>query len=353
MSKYRDLLLGAALVALASPAVAEPLGIGRPALPEEIAAWDVKVMPDGRGLPPGGMSVEDGEQVFIDNCAACHGDFAEGLDNWPPLAGGRGTLTDPRPVKTVGSYWPYLSTAWDYVHRSMPYGNAQSLTPDEVYGIVAYILYSEGLVDYDFVLTNENFTEVRLPNEDGFYVDDRVETEFPVFAAEPCMADCKTEVAVTRRAADLNVTPTDAEGRPVGTIPSAVMAAASPADDAAPVAEEAAPAAAGPDPELVAAGERAFRACQTCHEVGDGARNKTGPHLNDLFGRTAGTIDGFRFSRQFVAAGAEGLVWTPETLHDFLMKPRDYIKGTRMSFAGYRDEGDIAAVTAYLQTYSE
>jgi cytochrome c len=167
------------------------------------------------------------------------------------------------------------------------------------------------------------------------------------------MTDCKTEVAVTRRAADLNVTPTDAEGRPVGTIPSAVMAAASPADVAAPVAEEAAPAAAGPDPELVAAGERAFRACQTCHEVGDGARNKTGPHLNDLFGRTAGTIDGFRYSRQFVAAGAEGLVWTPETLHDFLMKPRDYIKGTRMSFAGYRDEDDIAAVTAYLQTYSE
>jgi hypothetical protein len=79
----------------------------------------------------------------------------------------------------VGSYWPYLSTVWDYVHRSMPYGNAQSLTEDEVYGITAYILYSEGLVDYDFVLTNENFTEVRLPNEDGFYVDDRVETEFP------------------------------------------------------------------------------------------------------------------------------------------------------------------------------
>jgi hypothetical protein len=83
MSKYRDLLLGAALVALAAPAAAEPLGIGRAALPEEIAAWDVKIMPDGRGLPPGGMSVEDGEQVFIDNCAACHGDFAEGLDNWP------------------------------------------------------------------------------------------------------------------------------------------------------------------------------------------------------------------------------------------------------------------------------
>jgi S-disulfanyl-L-cysteine oxidoreductase SoxD len=359
MSKYRELFLGTALFVLAAPAAADPLGIGREALPEEIAAWDVKIMPDGRGLPPGGMGVEDGEQAFVDYCAACHGDFAEGLDNWPPLAGGRGTLTDDRPVKTVGSYWPYLSTVWDYVNRSMPYGNAQSLTPDEVYGITAYILYSEGLVDYDFVLTNENFTEVRLPNEDGFYVDDRVETEFPVFTAAPCMTDCKAEVTITRRAADLNVTPTNDAGQPVSTIPDFTVASAGTAAPAPAVAQaeavpEPTPATApGPDPELVAQGERAFRACQTCHEVGDGARNKTGPHLNDLFGRPAGALEGFRFSRQFVAAGEGGLVWTPETLHDFLMKPRDYIKGTRMSFAGYRDESDIAAVMAYLQTYSE
>ena len=354
MSKSRDLLLGAALAALAVPVAAEPLGIGREALPEEIAAWDVNVMPSGEGLPPGGMSVEEGEQVFVDNCAACHGDFAEGLDNWPALAGGRGTLTNPRPVKTVGSYWPYLSTVWDYVHRSMPYGNAQSLGQDEVYGIVAYILYSEGLVPYDFVLTNENFTEVRLPNEGGFYVDDRVETEFPVFTAAPCMTDCKAEVAITRKASDLNVTPTDDEGRPAGTIPGVVTASAAPqGGEPATETAEAAPAADGPDPALVAQGESAFRACQTCHEVGEGAKNKTGPHLNGLFGRTAGTVEGFRYSRQFVAAGEEGLVWTPETLHDFLMKPRDYIKGTRMAFAGFRDEGDIAAVTAYLMTYMD
>lgn len=359
MSKYRELFLGTALVVLAAPAAAESLGIGREALPEEIAAWDVKIMPDGRGLPPGGMGVEDGEQAFVDYCAACHGDFAEGLDNWPPLAGGRGTLTDDRPVKTVGSYWPYLSTVWDYVHRSMPYGNAQSLTPDEVYGITAYILYSEGLVDYDFVLSNENFTEVRLPNEDGFYVDDRVETEFPLFTAEPCMTDCKAEVEITRKASDLQVTPTNDAGKPVGTIPDILASAGAPAAEPAAAstedvaAAEVTPASTGPDPELVAQGERAFKQCQTCHEVGDGARNKTGPHLNDVFGRTAGTLDGFRYSRQFVAAGEEGLVWTPETLHDFLMKPRDYIKGTRMSFAGYRDESDIAAVTAYLQTYTD
>lgn len=360
MSKSRNLALATAILGvLAAPAVAEELGIGRPALPEEIAAWDVNVMPDGTGLPAGGMSVEEGEQVFVDNCSACHGDFAEGLDNWPPLAGGRGTLTDARPVKTVGSYWPYLSTVWDYVHRSMPYGNAQSLQPDEVYGIVAYILYSEGVVDYDFTLTDENFTEISLPNEDGFYVDDRMEAEFPVFSGEPCMSDCKDTVEITRKASDLKVTPTNDAGKPVGTIPD-MTADAAPAEEAAvemaaaEPATEAAPAASGaPDPELVAQGERAFRQCSTCHEIGDGARNRTGPHLNDVFGRTAGTVDGFRYSRQFVQAGEDGLVWTPETLHDFLMNPRDYIKGTRMSFRGFRDDADIAAVTAYIQSYSQ
>jgi len=357
MSKCRKLLLATAIAGVtAAPALAEKLGIGRPALDEELAAWNVNVMPDGRGLPEGGMNVEDGEVVFVDNCAMCHGDFAEGLDNWPPLAGGRGTLTAERPLKTVGSYWPYLSTVWDYVHRSMPFGNAQSLTPDEVYGITAYILYSEGLVDYDFVLTKENFTEVRLPNEDGFYVDDRVEAEFPKFTAEPCMSDCKDAVEITRKASDLAVTPMDDQGRPVSTIPD--WSAAGAGGEAEMVEASAEPAgedtaADGPNPLLIEAGEAAFRQCSTCHEIGEGAKNKTGPHLNDVFGRTAGSIDGFRYSRPFVAAGEEGLVWTTETVHDFLMQPRDYIKGTRMSFRGFRDEADIAAVIAYLQTYSE
>lgn len=358
MSKCRKLLLGTALVALAAPLHAQELGIGREALAEEIDAWDVNVMPGGGGLPEGEMSVWDGEQVFIDHCAACHGDFAEGLDNWPPLAGGRGSLTDVRPVKTVGSYWPHLSTVFDYVHRSMPYGNAQSLDADQVYGIVAYILYSEGLVDDDFVLSNENFGDVVLPNNDGFYVDDRVETEFPIFTAEPCMSDCKDSVEITRKASDLAVTPTDDMGRPVSTIPS-VLADAEPAEvveasaSAAAADTAEAPAADGPDPALVAAGEAAFRQCQTCHQVGDGAQNRTGPHLNALFGRTAGSLDGFRYSRNFVAAGEDGLVWTPEELVTFLTNPRDYIRGTRMSFRGFRDEEDAVAVAAYLQTFAD
>ncbi len=364
MSKFLKVLAGAALVSgvVSGPALAGKVGLGRPALPEEIAAWDVNVMPSGEGLPPGSMSVEDGEAAFVENCASCHGDFAEGLDNWPPLAGGEGTLRDARPKKTVGSYWPYLSTVWDYAHRSMPFGNAQSLEPDQVYGIVAYILYSEGLVDYDFVLSRENFTEVRLPNENGFYVDDREAVEFPLFTAEPCMADCKASVEITRKASDLRVTPMNAEGKPAGTIPdvsggvqvaSADAASAEPAAPAEAPAAEVVAEAEGPDPALVEAGKAAFKQCATCHEVGEGARNKTGPQLNDVFGRVAGGLDGFRYSKAFVEAGEGGLVWSEETLHDFLMKPRDYIKGTRMSFRGFRDEADVAAVLAYLSTYSD
>ena len=95
-----------------APASDAAMNIGRTALPEEIAAWDVDVLPDGRGLPVGSGDVLTGEEVFVDRCASCHGDFAEGVDNWPVLAGGFDTLGDEDPVKTVGSYWPYLSTSW-------------------------------------------------------------------------------------------------------------------------------------------------------------------------------------------------------------------------------------------------
>lgn len=214
MSKFLHKATGAALAALvAGAAMAEgPYGLGRAALPEEIAAWDVKVMPDGRGLPPGSGDVMTGEELFIDHCAACHGDFAEGLDNWPSLAGGDGTLDRDDPKKTVGSYWPYLSTVWDYVHRSMPFGQAQILTPDEVYAITAYILYSNMLVEDDFVLSNENFAEVALPNAGGFIVDDRETTEYPLFSQAACMENCKENVEITKHASNLDVTPGDSTG---------------------------------------------------------------------------------------------------------------------------------------------
>ncbi len=187
MSKLHRLVLSAlfTLSLGATPTLAEKLGLGHRALPEEINAWDVTVLPDGKGLRPGSGDVTTGEAVFGEKCAACHGEFAEGLDSWPVLAGGQGSLKDRRPVKTIGSYWPHLSTVWDYVHRSMPFGSAQTVSVDETYAITAFLLYSNGLVDEDFVLSKENFSEVQLPNSQGFYADDRSEAEYPLFRKNP------------------------------------------------------------------------------------------------------------------------------------------------------------------------
>ncbi|MEO1309038.1 MAG: c-type cytochrome [Pseudomonadota bacterium] len=316
-------------------------GLGRAALPEEIAAWDVDILPDGRGLPEGRGDVWTGEEVFADQCAACHGDFAEGVDNWPPLAGGFDTLGDKDPVKTVGSYWPYLSTVWDYVHRSMPFGGAQTLSDDEVYAIVAYILYSNDLVDEDFELSHENFADVQMHNSDGFQVDDRPDREYIAWRAEPCMENCKESVEITMRASVLNVTPEDMAEDPA------------PAPTEAAVTEETDTEVAALDPGLVSAGEKVFKRCQSCHAVGPGAKSKTGPHLNALFGRPMGSIEGFAYSAAFEAALAEGRVWDEAELANFLTKPKQYIAGTKMAFSGLRKDEDLAAITAYLKSFAE
>jgi cytochrome c len=345
-----------------------PLGIGRVALPEEVAAWDLDVRPDGHGLPVGSGNVEDGDELFQDYCAVCHGVFAEGVDNWPKLAGGVDTLDREDPLKTVGSYWPHLSTAWDYVNRSMPFGNAQSLSVDEVYAITAYILYSNDLVDDDFVLSNENFLDVTLPNADGFIIDDRDETEIPLFSQEPCMENCKETVEITMRATVLDVTPDQGVARDAFLAEEAAEAEAEAAEEAAaqtadePVAETAAPAAtettaqpasAALDMELVAAGEKVFKKCAACHQVGEGAQNKTGPHLNGVMGRALGGVEGFNYSKTMAEMGAAGIVWDDETMAAFMDKPRDYVKGTKMSFAGLKKADEIAAINAFLHSVSQ
>src|SRR5436190_57921 len=126
------------IVARENAKSAPRLGLGRPALPEEIAAWDTDVRADGKGLPPGKGTVKQGDELFQAQCAACHGEFGEGVGRWPALAGGFGTLKADRPDKTVGSFWPDLSTVFDYIKRAMPYGNARSLSDDDVYALTAY-----------------------------------------------------------------------------------------------------------------------------------------------------------------------------------------------------------------------
>ncbi len=350
MSKY---LKPAALLTvgclISAPALADDFGLGRPALPDEIAAWDLDVRPDGTGLPVGSGDALTGEAVFADKCASCHGDFAEGVGNWPKLAGGEDTLADPDPVKTVGSYWPYLSTTWDYINRSMPFGDAQSLEADEVYAITAYILYSNFLVDDDFVLSNETFLDVEMPNADGFIVDDRAETEYPHWTGEPCMQDCKGTVEITMRARVLDVTPQSEEEAATTAEPSETAPETAEQEVEQAVAEE----AAAPDPELVAKGEKVFRKCKACHQVGDKAKNRVGPHLNGVVGRAAGSVDGFRYSSALETRAEEGLVWTPEELSAFLASPKSYMKGTKMSFNGLRKDADLEAINAYLATFGE
>ena len=213
------LALAATLLAVV-PASAESkkFGLGREATVNEVKAWDIDVRPDGQGLPVGKGSVEEGEAVFAEQCASCHGDFAEGVDRWPVLAGGMGSITTEDPVKTVGSYWPYLSTAYDYIYRAMPFGNAQSLEPDQMYGIIAYILNMSGIVPDDFVLSNENFTSVRMPNEANFFDDPRPDGKNVNKDGEPCMKDCKTDVQITMRARILDVTPKEGEEQPTGKL---------------------------------------------------------------------------------------------------------------------------------------
>ena len=341
MSRFPSLLSACVVVALVSgPALAEKLGLGRAALPEEIQAWDQDILPDGTGLPEGMGDVLTGEELFSENCASCHGEFGEGVDNWPELAGGVDTLGHDDPVKTVGSYWPYLSTVWDYVNRSMPFGNAQSLEVDEVYAIVAYILYSNDLVGEDFVLSKAGFLDVEMPNADGFRPDDRAKTEYPAWSGEPCMRNCKESVEITMRARVLDVTPeedtaeADAVDSPVST---GSAEAPVPAFDA----------------ELASAGAKVFRKCKACHQVGAEARHRVGPTLNGVVNAAVGKAEGFRYSKVMVRAGQDGLFWSEDELDAYLASPRKYLKGNRMNFSGLKKPEDRTAVIEYLKSFPE
>lgn len=202
------------LAALAAPVFAQgkndrprQYGIGQAATPAQIAGWDIDVRPDGDGAPPGHGSVKDGEKVYMERCAACHGEFGESAGRWPQLAQGKGTLASVDPVKTVGSYYPYVSSVFDYVRRSMPFGDAQSLQDDELYAVVAYVLYLNDLVDEDFVLSKETWNKVKMPNAGGFFDDDRETSEKAFWNPKPCMKDCRPPVKITGHAGALDVTP--------------------------------------------------------------------------------------------------------------------------------------------------
>jgi cytochrome c len=147
--------------------------IGRPATSSEIAAADITVFADGSGLPPGSGTAREGKPIFERQCAACHSMHGEGSAAYPPLAGGIGSLASSHPVLTVGSYWPYAPTVWDYIHRAMPYQRPGTLGPSDVYALTAYVLKLNGIVSDTARLDRATLPLVRMPNRNGFITDSR------------------------------------------------------------------------------------------------------------------------------------------------------------------------------------
>lgn len=212
MSRWASCVAVSVLFALATSAHAQTkkdtarnYGIGRAISAEQIAGWDIDVRPDGQGAPPGRGSVKDGEKVYLDKCAACHGEFGESAGRWPQIA--QGKLASHDPVKTVGSYFPYLSSVFDYIRRAMPFGDAESLSGDELYAVTAYVLSLNDIVDDKFVLSKDTWGNVKMPNQGGFYDDDREKTEKAFWKPNPCMKDCRGPVKITGHAQAVDVTP--------------------------------------------------------------------------------------------------------------------------------------------------
>ncbi len=162
------LILAATAATAASGAVETPM-LGKPISLADLAPWDLSIGPDGVGLPAGKGSAREGKQVFIDKCAACHGLEGQGQPA-DRLVGGQGTLTSDAPVKTVGSYWPYPTTLFDFVRRAMPLNEPQTLTSDETYAVSAFILAANGIIKPGDVMNAKTLPKVKMPNQGNFFI---------------------------------------------------------------------------------------------------------------------------------------------------------------------------------------
>lgn len=196
MSSFRErAAFGLAVVAagvgfVASAPAQEPqhapgyFGYGTAPTPAQIAGWAIAARPDGQGLPPGQGNVDRGADVYADQCAACHGTFGEGEGRYPKLTGG--SLAGDRPEPTVGTYWPYATTLFDYINRAMPFPSPHVLSADDVYAITAYVLSVNNIVDGNFVADRNSLPKVKMPNRDSFlWQDPRPDTP-----SKECMKNC-------------------------------------------------------------------------------------------------------------------------------------------------------------------
>jgi mono/diheme cytochrome c family protein len=209
-SRERSLLLCACicLAAVSGVHAAEPgyFGYGEKASPEQISGWNIDARgDDGEGLPPGKGTVQRGSEVYAEQCALCHGTFGEGEGRFPKLVGGAGTLRDDRPEPTVGSYWPFAPTLWDYINRAMPMPAPHSLSADDVYALTAYILNLNDAVPNEFVADRDSLPKVKMRNRDSFiWTDPRPDTK-----AKPCMSGCANpaDIKIMSTAEGKNLTP--------------------------------------------------------------------------------------------------------------------------------------------------
>lgn len=173
-SSSLSLVFAGVFLLLADAAVAQTpdyKNIGRTPTKQEVQAWDISIGPDGKGLPPGQGSAKDGAPIFAAKCAVCHGDQGQGGKIGPRVVGGIAdteTLASLKPVRSVGGYWPYATTVWDFIRRAMPRDNSGTLAPNEVYALTAFILWKSGIIQEGDVLDAKTLPQVKMPNRDGF-----------------------------------------------------------------------------------------------------------------------------------------------------------------------------------------
>ena len=167
----RKLVSLAALVALgATAASAQTPGLGKPISAAELAAWDINVLPDGTGLPAGSGNAAQGAKIYAEKCAGCHGAKAEGQGPWTKLIGGNPIGSINAGEKTIANFYPYATTIFDFIRRSMPYAQPRTLSNDEVYALTAFILAGNKIIGENDVMNAQSLPKVRMPNRDGFII---------------------------------------------------------------------------------------------------------------------------------------------------------------------------------------
>lgn len=280
---------------------------GRPATAEEVAAWDIDVRPDFLGLPPGSGNAEDGEQLWLDKCAMCHGDFGDSNEVFSPLvlgnitpedmeAGRVAALMDPAVVRTTFMKVNSLSTVWDYINRAMPWNAPKSLSTDEVYSLTAYLLSLAYIIEPDFELNQDSIHEVQaiLPNRNGMTTDHGLWSVNgkPDVQGSDCTSNCDVDTTITSSlpAYAMNQHGNLADQvRAYGPLPGIQTA---PEEEAA-----AEPAQADPSELLAANG------CLGCHQM-DGAR--VGPGFNDVMAKYKGQADAVDYLTNKIKNGGAG-----------------------------------------------